>query len=485
VDATHALLSLPWGIYARLSDDKSGEQTATGRQIADCRKFADSRGLVVAEAHIYEDVDLSAFKQVRRPEFERLLEDLEAGLLAGVICWKLDRLTRSHRDFERLWEIVERRGAKLVSLHEQFDTSTPAGEFSLRMMVGMARMESQNIALRLRSRLAEKRAAGEPHTGGYRPYGYRPDFVTIDQGEAEVIREAAARLLAGEPLREVTRDLNRRGLLTSTGKPWSPPTLRRTLASPRLAGLRVHWRNEPTAAGKVRRVAKVVGPGTWEPILDEATHRALVALFEDPARRSQTRQARVHLLAGLLRCGRCGGPMYAQSHGTGRPKDYRCLVAPVGRGCGGVSIHAAALEELVTQAAIAAVDGPELAAAVNAQVDHEGAARLAADQAALEELSRDYYVDRRISRDEFLAARAGLEDRIRSAVARLERQTRSALLAELASSETLLADNWPGLSPDRRRAILAALFESITVQPAAARGRNRFDPGRVEFAWRV
>jgi site-specific DNA recombinase len=63
----------------------------------------------VAEAHVYEDVDLSALKQVRRPEFERLVEDPEAGLLAGVICWKLDRPTRSHRDFERLWEIMERR----------------------------------------------------------------------------------------------------------------------------------------------------------------------------------------------------------------------------------------------------------------------------------------------------------------------------------------------------------------------------------------
>jgi Resolvase, N terminal domain len=108
------------------------------------------------------------------PEFERLLEDLEAGLLAGVICWKLDRLARSHRDFERLWEIMERRSAKLVSLHEQFDTSRPAGEFSLRMMVGMARMESQNIALRRRSRLAEKRDAGEPHTGGCRPTATAP-----------------------------------------------------------------------------------------------------------------------------------------------------------------------------------------------------------------------------------------------------------------------------------------------------------------------
>jgi transcriptional regulator with XRE-family HTH domain len=204
------------------------------------------------------------------------------------------------------------------------------------MMVGMARMESQNIALRLRSRLAEKREAGEPHAGGNRPYGYCADFVTVDPDEAAVVCEAAGRLLAGETLREVTKDLNRRGLLSSTGKPWSPATLRRTLASPRLAGLRVHWRREPTAAGRTR----------------------------------------------------------------------------------------------------------------------------------LEELSRDYYVERRISRDEFLTARAGLEARIRSAAASLERQTRSALLAELASSETVLADTWSTLDPDRQRAILGALFETITVRPA-------------------
>jgi site-specific DNA recombinase len=482
-------VTLPWGIYARLSDDKGAEQTATGRQIADCRRLAADRGLVVAEAHIYEDVDLSAFKQVRRPAFERLLDDLDAGLLAGVICWKLDRLTRSHRDFERLWEIMERRGAKLVSLHEQFDTSTPAGEFTLRMMVGMARMESQNIALRLRSRLAEKREAGLPHAGGYRPYGYRGDFVTVDPDEAAVVREAAGRLLAGETLREVTKDLNRRGLLSSTGKPWSPPTLRRTLASPRLAGLRVHWRREPTATGKTRRVREVVGPGTWEAILDQETHRALVALFEDPARRSQTRQPRVHLLAGLLRCGRCGGPMYVQSHGRRRPKDYRCLAPPVGRGCGGVSILAGPLEELVTQAAISVVDGPELAATLAAQADWNAdwdeAARLAEDQAALEELSRDYYVERRITREEFLTARDDLEARIRGAAASLERRTRSALLAELASSDTVLADRWPTLDADRRRAVLAALFKTIVVRPAETRGRNRFDPTRVEFTWRV
>ena len=94
--------------------------------------------MVVAEAHIYEDVDLSAFKEVRRPEFERLLEDVEAGMLADVICWKLDRLTRSHRDFERLWEIMSGAAPSSSALTSSLTPARPAGEFSLRMMVGMA-----------------------------------------------------------------------------------------------------------------------------------------------------------------------------------------------------------------------------------------------------------------------------------------------------------------------------------------------------------
>jgi Resolvase, N terminal domain len=61
------LASLPWGIYARLSDDKGAEQTATARQIADCRRLAADRGWAVAEAHVYEDVDLSAFKRSPAP----------------------------------------------------------------------------------------------------------------------------------------------------------------------------------------------------------------------------------------------------------------------------------------------------------------------------------------------------------------------------------------------------------------------------------
>jgi len=62
-------------IYARLSQDRDGTQTATGRQIADCRALAEAKRWPIAG--VYEDTDLTAYRRVTRPDYERLLADLE------------------------------------------------------------------------------------------------------------------------------------------------------------------------------------------------------------------------------------------------------------------------------------------------------------------------------------------------------------------------------------------------------------------------
>jgi len=81
-----------FAIYARLSQDRDGAQTATARQIADCRALAGARGWPVAD--VYEDTDLTAYRRVNRPGYERLLADLEKGKVDAVLVWKLDRLVQ-------------------------------------------------------------------------------------------------------------------------------------------------------------------------------------------------------------------------------------------------------------------------------------------------------------------------------------------------------------------------------------------------------
>jgi hypothetical protein len=94
------------GIYARISDDRDGRQTATARQLEDCGAFAAKKGWEVADE--FEDIDTSAYKaNIKRPQFARMLAALSNGEIDGVVVWKLDRLSRQQRDLVRVTEACE------------------------------------------------------------------------------------------------------------------------------------------------------------------------------------------------------------------------------------------------------------------------------------------------------------------------------------------------------------------------------------------
>src|SRR5215211_2267935 len=165
------------GILGRLSvkvrdDEREREplETSTDRQLHDCLAWVKREGGEVART--YREDGVSGWSGIERKEFERLLGDIWDRIIDTIVVWKLDRLCRNHRAFQRLWEACEATGARLVSLNEMFDSSTPAGEFTVRMLVGMAKMESDNISLRVKRALEAFRQAGRMHTGGARPFGY-------------------------------------------------------------------------------------------------------------------------------------------------------------------------------------------------------------------------------------------------------------------------------------------------------------------------
>lgn len=114
------------GVYARISEDKDGRQTATARQMDDARAFAARKGWEVVD--VFEDVDIIAFAaRVRRPQFERMLEALRAGDLDGIVVWKLDRLSRQQRDLARVLEACEAQKAFVASVTEPIDTRETYG----------------------------------------------------------------------------------------------------------------------------------------------------------------------------------------------------------------------------------------------------------------------------------------------------------------------------------------------------------------------
>lgn len=455
-------------VYTRLSQDPDGMQTATARQEADGRALCEQRGWVVER--VFEDAGISAYKQVRRPSFEEMLS-VAAGRV--VVCWRVDRLARAARDWGRLLALVDDHGTRIVGVADGVDTSTSGGRLTLGILAEVARNESATTSARIRRKHREIAEAGRWSGGGTRPFGVTPDRRSVDEGEAELIREAARRVLAGEALRAICIDWKSRGVVTPTGRPFIQAPLARLLQQARLAGAREHagvW----------------VATGEIPVILDEATVRQLRAVLRDPARRTTSSAVRVNLLPGFVFCGRCDARMLGRPRTDG-VRRYLCP-ADTGRGgCNGCAILAVPLEELVRDRALAVLDTPRLLEVLSELASSTAAdddARVLVDlEESLAMLARDFYADHAITRGEYFAARETLTSRVEETRARLAQRARSSVAVDLVGDGPL-AEQWLERGIDWRRAVLRLVVARVTIR-RAVKGRNAFDERRVEIEWRT
>jgi DNA invertase Pin-like site-specific DNA recombinase len=162
-------------IYARISSDPDGTRLGVERQIEDCQALAASLGWPVGE--VYVDNDVSAWSGRRRPEYERLCEDIKAGSVDALVVWHPDRLHRSPRELEDFIDLCDAAGlADIRTVRAgDVDLSTPNGRMVARLGGVIARGESDKAADRLRRKHAELASKGKVSGGGTRPYGYTQD----------------------------------------------------------------------------------------------------------------------------------------------------------------------------------------------------------------------------------------------------------------------------------------------------------------------
>ena len=459
------------GIYLRISDDREGNQTATERQQEDCRKFAAGKGWEVVD--VFEDVDLSAFQRtVRRPEFERMLQAVSEKAIDGVLAWKLDRITRRQRDLVRLDEACEDVGGFIATVVDQIDTREPASRFVAELLTAQARMESENASIRVRRQHEERAKKGAPVLGGVRAFGWTADRTAVISEEATLIREAAQRVFAGEGIRGICLDWERRGVKSSAGKTWKASPLRAMLMRATLSGQREH--------------RGVLTKGTWRAILKPAQTQKLKAILGADSRRTNRGNARRYLLSGgFLRCGRCGHALIARPRGDG-VRRYVCARQPGMPNCGKLARLAEPVEDVVKQAVITALDGADIAEYL--RVDDEGSDdalldSVRADEETLEQLSRDHYSDGVITRAEYFAARDPIEARLTANRSELARTTNHTMLTTVAGAGAEIAKQWDDQTLDWRRAVVGAVIDHVVLLPAV-RGLNRFDPTLVEPVWR-
>lgn len=459
------------GIYARISSDREGDGLGVARQIEDCERLAERKGWRVVEQYV--DDDVSAWSGKRRPQYLRSLHDLETGTIDGLLVYDLDRLHRQPSELESFIELCSRlRLTNVASVSGDIDLTTPDGQFQARILGAVAKKESDDKSRRIRRKHEEIAASGKVSGGGSRPYGYEDDKLTIRPAEAAIIADCAKRLLAGEPVRSIAADLIARGVPTSTGGEWSPQSLRRMLASPRISGQRVHR-------------GEIVATAVWPGIISVEDGAAIRALLGNPERRTN-KAARRYLLGGILVCSHCGERLVARPRSGGKRR-YACAKGPGFSGCGKTYINADEVERFVTEAALHRLDSKELKRSQQRrQREAPDAQRwLSETQAAQEQLDElaAAYGQRQFTLQEWLAARKPIEQRMTAARKQLAKLSRTNVLdGYLGNSDKLRAD-WDSLDLSQQHTIVAAVVDSVVVGPARP-GYNRFDESRLTPVWR-
>ena len=456
-------------IYARISRDVTGEGLGVERQLADCRALASERGWAVAEEYV--DNDISAYKSKRRPSYQRMIEDIEAGQRDAVLAYHTDRLTRRPIELEQFVQVCERAGLQqFATVTADIDLGNDDGLFMARILSIVAAKESARKSARQKRKALETAEAGKPNGGNLRPFGYEKDQITVVESEAAVIREAAERYLAGESLASLTGWMQDTGILSVVGLPWRTSTLRQTLTNPRIAGLRSHN-------------GTVVATAVWPAIISPRTHDRLVAAFQ---RKTTTgrRVPRRYLLSGMLRCGKCGNKLFSAVRADTRR--YVCSSSPDHGGCGKLTIVAAPVEEWIAEAVLMRLDSPAMADALagRAAADDRHSALLSelqSDQALMAELA-GMMGNREISPAEWKIAREPIEARIYNASRQIDQLTGDTTLTGLVGNGNDLRSRWATLNLSRQAAIVRAVLDYATINPGV-QGARSVEPSRIVPMW--
>lgn len=469
------------GIYVRISEDRGGAGLGVARQQADCEALCQRKGWDIAE--VYVDNDTSAYSGAPRPGWEQLTRDARAGVISAIACWHVDRLTRTPRELEDVIDLADKLGLQLGTVTGEIDLATPTGRLVARMLGAAARHESEHKAERQRREHRQRAEAGKVAGGGYRPFGYADDRVTILDNEAALIRECAARALSGESLSSICRDLSTRGVQTTTGRHFVPTTLRNLLCSARISGRREHIPRH-SYRGKARpKVGEIVADAVWPAIIAPEHSDRLRALLTRPERLKRTAATgRSYLLSGIFRCGRCGSGMVGRPR-SGVPR-YVCPNTPGGTSCGGLATNAERTDDLIRDMVLTALASPDLAERLRKRDDHDPdlAERIRRAEDKLSELAADYAADE-ITRSEWRAAREVLERQLQRDRDALARVTRTHALDGFTGTPDDLLRRWRAQNVSQRRALVGAIVERINVRTADP--RKRWDPERFEVIWRA
>lgn len=491
-------------LYARISVDKTGAEVGVTNQMRAMRELADGRGYEVVDE--LTENDISASKGLHRPKYERVWQLVTSGQVDHVIVWQSSRLMRSRKDRAAVINTFGKHNVDVIAVKgPSFDLRSAYGRGMADMVTAFDSMEGEVKAERISAAIAGLARRGK--AWGDVPYGWdRPGRGTnseqvVNEHEAAIVRELVDRLLGGESLNELYRDMNARDEPAPGYAQWeklSEELRAQREAKGRKAPTR-QW-GKATIRTLVVRDANIAvrryrhrdnggteSAGQWLPIVERAKHDRVVALLSSPDRRSHSGPrpgARKHLLTnGIGKCGVCGGILRVARR-SGRTDQTLIYMCNSSRGCTGR--HQQHVDDLVTRVVIGRLAQSD---ALDWMLgDDEEARRLAkwCDelQARLDEAA-DSQADGKITTRALERITARITPQLETAQRERDSVARSLdieTLRPLAGPEAVA--RWEAMTVAQRRAVLETLGIEVVLMRRDKHGPG-FEPETVKITWKT
>jgi site-specific DNA recombinase len=280
-------------------------------------------------AHVFIDRALSG-KDTNRPELQRLLSMIRAGEIHLVMASELSRLSRSMKDFASIWELMQEHDCGFLSLRENFDTTTAAGEMVLYTVANIAQFERKQCSERISANFLARAERGL-FNGGSVPFGYAVD--PEKRGHLMIVPDEAA------IVQEIFRTFGEQGCLSKTGQSLNDRGVRLTRQRrsggnrPRLGhftdgNLYQLLTNKVYVAIRVfhdKEGEEKVGPACWDPIVEKDVFEKVQMTLKSNrySYRSQSSKRYPYIFSRLVACGQCGDRLTGKSaHGNGGKIGY-------------------------------------------------------------------------------------------------------------------------------------------------------------------
>ncbi len=283
-------------LYVRVSTDAQAEE---GYSIDEQQKrlIAQCAVLGITDYQLYIDGGWSG-STLERPEMQHLIQDVKEHKITHVICYKLDRVSRSQRDMLYFIEdILLPNHVSFVSLSETIDTGTPMGRLMIGILSAFAQLERENIRERTQMGMLARVESGLWPGGDRIPIGYDYDQeqgILIPNEMADTIRSCFCLYLRG---------FSPQYIADMTGLKYGA-WVSQILSRKTYIGIIVFRDKEYK--------------GKHTPLIDEDTfYRVQKRLEERSVKRLSPSKS---LLTGLMRCGHCGAALHYQSWGKGKKK---------------------------------------------------------------------------------------------------------------------------------------------------------------------